>query len=223
MPKRLLRKRLLRIRKRSSQSSHCSAFPRSWYTRFRSTLAYYSVWMKDEYKPLPWERVVSLQAPKATVEPIIPTAAAINKPGQNLRSRSACLWCVCVCRVRWARPSLGRLLQTRPPSRNTAAASLRNHQPQTAHPCRARQVAAPDRSLSVPLAKPFVRPFKLLRRCSRYCSSRGAKLRPAAAAAEGRETANPFFRPRRGAPSSLRSSAACLPIGADSAHTRPSR
>ena len=71
-------KRLFRIRKRSS---HCSAFPRSWYTRFRSTLAYYSVWMKDEYKPLPWERVVSLQAPKATVEPIIPTAAAINKPG----------------------------------------------------------------------------------------------------------------------------------------------
>ena len=174
--KRLLRllKRLLRIRKRGS---HCSAFPRSWYTRFRSTLAYYSVWMKDEYKPLPWERVVSLQAPKATVEPIIPTAAAINKPGQNLRSRSACLWCVCVRRVRWARPSLVRLLRTRPPSRNPAAASLRNHQPRMAHPCRARQVAAPCRSLSVPLAKPFVRPFKLLRCCSYFCSSRGSKPR----------------------------------------------
>jgi len=61
-------------------------------------------------------------------------------------------------------------------------------------------VAAPCRSLSVPLAKPFVRPCKLLRRCSRYCSSRGAKLLPAAAEAEGHDTANPFFRPRRGAP-----------------------
>jgi hypothetical protein len=126
------------------------------------------------------------------------------------------LWCVCVCRVRWARPSLLRLLRTLPPSRNPAAASLRNHQPRMAHPCRARQVAAPCRS-GVPLAKPFVRPFKLLRCCSRYCSSRGAKRLPAAAAAEGHVTANAFFRPPPGAPSSLRSAAACLPIGADSA------
>ena len=123
-----------------------------------------------------------------------------------------------MCRVRWARPSLGRLLRPRPPSRNPAAAALRNHQPQTAHPCRARQVAAPCRS-GVLLAKPFVRPCKLLRCCSYFCSSRGAKLLPAAAAAEGHDTANAFFRPPPGAPSSLRSSAACLPIGADSAHT----
>ena len=109
-----------------------------------------------------------------------------------------------------ARPSRVRIIRTRPPSRNPAA-SLRNHQPETAHPCRARQVAAPDRP-GVPLVKPFVRPFKLLRRCSSYGSSRGSKLLPAAA--EGHDTATAFFRPQRGAPSPLRSSAACLPIGA---------
>ncbi len=56
------------------------------------------------------------------------------------------------------------------------------------------------RTLSV--RRPFVRPFKLLRCCSRYCSSRGAKLLPAAA--EGHDAANAFFRLPPGAPSSLR-------------------
>ena len=64
----------------------------------------------------------------------------------------------------------------------------------------------------------FVRPFELLRCCSCYCSCRGSKLLPAAA--EVHDTAKASFRPRRGAPSSPCSSAACLPSGA---HTRPSR
>ena len=130
-----------------------------------------------------------------------------NTPGQKrevLRhfcSRSACLWCVCVCRVRWACPSVVRIIRPRPPS-STPTASLRLHQPETAELCRARQVAAPDRS-GVPLAKPFVlNPFGLLRRCSRRCSSRGAKRLPPAA--EGHDTASAFFRPPPGAPSSLR-------------------
>ena len=112
--------------------------------------------MKDEYKSLPWERVVSLEALKATVEPFMATAPVINKPGRNLRSRSACFWCVCACRIRWARPSKVRLIRPRPPSLITAAAALRNHHPETAHPCCARQVAAPDRSV-VPLAPLSVR------------------------------------------------------------------
>ena len=56
-----------------------------------------------------------------------------------------------MCRVRWARPTLVWLLRPRPPSRNPVAAVLRLHPPEAAQPCRARQVAAHDRS-GVPLA-----------------------------------------------------------------------
>jgi hypothetical protein len=104
------------------------------------------------------------------------------------------LWCVFVCRVRWARPSVVRLLRPRLPNSTPAAAALRNHQPQTARPCRARQVAAPCRS-GVPLARPFVRPFKLLRCCSYFCSCRGSKLLPAGSGktADSHNTKNASF------------------------------
>ena len=113
---------------------------------------------------------------------------------RHFGGRSACLRCVFVCRVRLARPSVVRLLGPRLPNSTPAAAALRNHQPQTAHPCRARQVAAPCRS-GVPLARPFVRPFKLLRCCSRYCSCRGSKLLPAGSGktADSHNTKNACF------------------------------
>ena len=55
-------------------------------------------------------------------------------------------------------------------------------------------MAAPCRS-GVPLARPFVRPFKLLRCCSRYCSCRGSKLLPAGSGktADSHNTKNASF------------------------------
>ena len=86
-----------------------------------------------------------------------------------------------------------------------------------------------SRSVRRPFKWPFVRPFKLLRCYFYYCSSRGSRpRRPPAGSGKSADShkTKPVFSctpPRSSAPSSLRLSAACLPIGAESAHARLSR